>query len=149
MLQFDEYGNLAPDQPIESDLGEVETVFVFNAHRRQLFSRLMLFLEDISTIGCDPIEAWVDGSFVTQKNQPNDIDVVLFVDYQIFELIEARLYELKKSYKKENDAYFVCVYPDTHDLHRLTRSDRIYWLNQFSDDRMGRKKGIIQIYFQQ
>lgn len=149
MLQFDEYGNLTPDQPIESDLGEVEAVFVFNGHREALFNRLKLFFEDISSVGCDPVEIWLDGSFATRKNKPNDIDLVLFVDYQIFDMLEVRLWELKKLYKKEIDAYFVSVYPETHELNRLTKSDRIYWLNQFSDDRLGRKKGIIQIHFQQ
>jgi len=127
----------------------VEAVFVFNEHRELLFNHLKLFLDEVSSLGCDPLVIWLDGSFATRKNHPNDIDLVLFVDYQTFDMLEGHLWELKKSHKKEIDAYFVSVYPEAHDLHRLTKSDRIYWLNQFSDDRLGRKKGIIQINFQQ
>lgn len=148
MLAFDNFGNLTPDQPIVSDLSEVEQTFVFNEHRRHLFAKFLTLLDAFSSANCNPIEMWLDGSFATQKENPNDIDVVFFVYFELFEKFEEWLYETRKKYRKDIDAYFVPVYPDNHPLQRLTKSDRIYWLNQFLDDRNGRKKGILQINYQ-
>ncbi len=146
MLNFDEHGNLTPDQPIASDLGEVEDKLVFNEHRRLLFEALKLFFEKKSDhYSLEFLEIWLDGSFATLKPNPLDIDVVLFVQYQTFDTYSEHFEQWKKEFKSMLDLYFVRVYPESHPLQFRFESDRIYWLSQFSKDRKRRKKGLISI----
>lgn len=45
--------------------------------RRPLIDGLNAFVSHLSRVGV-PIELWIDGSFTTQKENPNDIDLVIF-----------------------------------------------------------------------
>lgn len=47
--------------------------------RVELYARLQVFLTQIETTGASG-EAWIDGSFLTRKPNPSDIDVALFFD---------------------------------------------------------------------
>ncbi len=65
MFDFDEHGNLNPDQPIDSDLKTVEEILAFNDHRRLLFADFKSFLALISDLNLVVSEIWIDGSFAT------------------------------------------------------------------------------------
>jgi hypothetical protein len=53
-------------------LEEVEAVFVTTPRRRRLFEGLRLALQNLRTAGVRRV--FIDGSFVTTKADPNDID---------------------------------------------------------------------------
>ena len=104
-----------------------------------------------------PLFQWIDGSFVTKKLNPNDIDVVSFFDYVDFfnkkELIESRLkkWGVQDFYPKV-DAYAAIFFPQDHESHAFYRSDYAYWFNLFnrtSKNRAGQvySKGFIQLKF--
>lgn len=46
--------------------------------RRLLINGLNEFVAHLSSLGI-PIELWIDGSFTTNKENPNDIDLVIFL----------------------------------------------------------------------
>lgn len=46
--------------------------------RLELFSRLTAYLQAVIETGCRA-EAWIDGSFMTTKPDPSDIDIALFI----------------------------------------------------------------------
>ncbi|MCW2262088.1 MULTISPECIES: DUF6932 family protein [Sphingobacterium] len=54
-------------------LDKFEEIFAHNEHRRYIFERFGKLLEIFKQISCSHI--YVDGSFVTKKPRPNDIDV--------------------------------------------------------------------------
>jgi hypothetical protein len=54
-------------------LEEIEASFVYNNRRRQLFEGLLLLISDLKSVHAPAI--FVDGSYVSAKTQPNDIDV--------------------------------------------------------------------------
>ena len=86
MLQFDELGHLKPTGTTELTLPAFELFFVENlddrAHRRRLFENYLLFLAELKKVVGPTFYQWVDGSFVSQKARPADLDVVTFTDLQ-------------------------------------------------------------------
>lgn len=46
--------------------------------RLELFSRLAVFIQAVAATGCRA-EAWIDGSFMTEKPDPSDIDMTIFI----------------------------------------------------------------------
>jgi hypothetical protein len=86
MLQFDEKGHLIPYDIIELTLAEFEVFFVEGledrAHRRGLFDNYLRYLEALKAVVEAPFYQWVDGSFVTLKSSPKDIDVLTFIEYE-------------------------------------------------------------------
>jgi hypothetical protein len=78
----------------------------------------------------------VDGSFVTHKTDPKDLDVVAFVNYQSFQRDKLLFYDtdaLKRN--RQLDVYFVAVYPPGHANHYLTQFSEMKWLDVFGYDR--------------
>jgi hypothetical protein len=145
MIQFDAKGYLKPASPIEVNLKTIEEAFVFNPHRQQLFEHYIAYLNELRSIIDVPFEQWIDGSFVSKKLQPNDIDILTFVPSQIYTANDGVLYELKQQFKPQIDAYYICKFPENHSKFAETRGDYFYWLNQFTKDRQKNSKGFIKI----
>ena len=82
-INFDEKGNLTPYELIECDWNTLHEIFVLNfpktSRRDELISELNIFLESIKILINSNIEIWIDGSFTTMKQNPNDIDIVIFI----------------------------------------------------------------------
>ncbi len=75
---------------------EFENAFAYNAPRKQLFSQLMSFVE-LYCKECRFI-ATIGGSYVTNKEQPNDMDVAFN-----FGLEKPSLYERNQAQKIIDD----------------------------------------------
>lgn len=74
---WNEYG-LLPEGIHDCDMHEVIQRFGFNEHRQQLLNGLSGAFDWLATM--PPIESLVlDGSFVTDKAQPRDIDAVALI----------------------------------------------------------------------
>lgn len=146
MLHFDENGYLTPDEPIVIDYETFVGEFVVNDHRAMIFSEYKDMVKDLAELSVGAFYQWINGSFVTRKAKPRDIDVVTFVHSEFYETNEAKLREIKQRYPTV-DAYFVKDYPEDHSRRYITNFDRIEWLHLFSTDRRRNKKGFIQINF--
>jgi len=157
MLEFDLKGLLTPAQIILSDIVELENEFVFKFDsliRADLFEKYKLYTEALQ-IACEnyPLKQWIDGSFVTKKLNPSDIDLITFIDYEVAKREKGKL----KSFIYPNslelygvDAYFIIVYPETHPLHYITQSDSSYWIDIFGKTKPNRRykriaKGFLEI----
>src|SRR5271154_347960 len=68
---FDENGNLPPGVHLAT-LDEIEERFVRNKHRRALFDGLQSLVQELKQANCARI--YVNGSFITNKERPNDYD---------------------------------------------------------------------------
>ncbi|HKY03257.1 MAG TPA: hypothetical protein VJQ56_00105 [Blastocatellia bacterium] len=75
--EFDEQG-LLPEGIHSATWEEVITHFGGNERRRQLLSGLSEALGLLKSAGCRRV--YIDGSFVTSKERPNDIDVCWDID---------------------------------------------------------------------
>lgn len=73
---------------------------------------------------------WINGSFISTRVNPNDIDVVNLLDYRLVERYEKQLKSFINSQSREKygvDAYIVKLYPIGHEKYIRTKSDLLYW----------------------
>jgi hypothetical protein len=157
---FDRRGYLTPPRPIDCTLEFIEDNFVDGipdlAHRRNLFNGYLSFLDNLEKAVNAPFEQWVNGSFISKKLVPRDIDVVTFIDYKIVSAnpnIFKNLSGESALLNYTEDSNIVKVYPENHKHHIFTKSDRLYWYHLFTHtarDSRGKRhqKGFIKIIFQ-
>lgn len=159
MLDFDEHGHLLPYQISELTLPEFEAFFVNGLsdqnHRRELFERYLVFVEELKRAFQVPFFQWVDGSFITRKDLPGDIDVVTFLPYDIVIKKAVSVQHFIKSAKTTYfvDAAFCPVCKWNHRFYQESKEKEAYWLNLYTRSRLdvfGKRhpKGLIKIDFQ-
>ncbi len=154
MLEFDSNGYLQPYQAIETNIQTFERTFVTDfpdsASRKRLFENYLKFLQELKgTLGLDFLQ-WIDGSYVTKKREPNDMDIVTFLDHQVIEANEKELIPFRNlGYKKQQglDIYFVPVYPTEHPLHSRGQFDKLEFYHLFTRNRKKQYKGFLAIDF--
>ncbi|GAB3222564.1 DUF6932 family protein [Spirosoma arcticum] len=137
-LVFDEWGYLVPAQPIVTTLDHFRETFGFNEHRQTLLQQHADLLVDLRRLELAGAEQWVNGSFVTQKSYPNDMDLVTFIPFRQHQQLEGELRERFAAYPNL-DAYAVRVFPDDHRSHFLTNLDKMEWLSLFTQSRKDRR----------
>jgi hypothetical protein len=120
--------------------------------REVIFAGLAAFLTELSAAGVSG-KVWVDGSFVTQKPEPGDCDVVVCIDgVQVLDPGDPAMTKfLRKRFNTERslvktlhhcDVYFFPEYPSGHMLHGVTTHWSAYWQKQFGFDRSRQPKGM-------
>lgn len=93
-------------------------------------------------------ELWVDGSFLTEKIEPEDVDVVMVVSSDHLSTATAQqLYAvdwLKSDLKPSHrcDSYVLVAYPLGHSLAGYGEWMRAYWIKQFGFSRGDEFKGM-------
>jgi len=94
------------------------------------------------------LSQWVNGSYITKKVDPKDLDLVTFVDG-----LKARVKndpEYLKRMTKDILKRFLChsyvvpIYPESDDRFSFTRRSEEYWNKWFGHDRQGHPKGFIE-----
>ncbi|GAB2630425.1 hypothetical protein GCM10027035_26290 [Emticicia sediminis] len=90
MLEFDEKGNLTPHSNIEISYEEFVKNFIksfpLDSTRHQILTNFEHFLKEFRSKIYPHFNIWINGSFVTQKVSPNDIDCLIFIKYDWFEI---------------------------------------------------------------
>jgi len=119
------------------------TPFNNTEKRLQLIERFNYLIEKVEQIGVS-FEIWIDGSFVTKKEEPNDIDIAFFYDpVQVNALSDDKknlINEIANNslskYRYDCDVYFLPN--DRVDL-------RSYWRGWFGYTREENVKGFARI----
>ncbi len=156
-LQFDEFGLLMPYQtPIAIDLATLEHYFVTNfpnsTTRKSIFINYVRYIEEFKKRVTADFVQWLNGSFVTLKENPKDLDLVTFFDYQIFER-EGDYLDRFWTFSLEDkglDAYLVATYPPTHPKYEQYITNKNYWTTLYSQTKETdvnplKTKGFLQI----
>ncbi len=160
-LNFDLRGLLKPYDIVEATLKDFENNFVFGFDESQtrydLFWEFQKYNQDLQNLLQIPYFQWINGSFVTNKEHPNDIDIVTFIDFSQYhkqkQALENQFSKFgSRQYYKGLDAYLVCVFPENHEFYQTYRSDYAYWYNLFGNPKYNRaqkrySKGFIQINY--
>ncbi|MCC7528858.1 MAG: hypothetical protein IT342_10065 [Candidatus Melainabacteria bacterium] len=130
--QFDKRGNLPPGI-YAATLKEIEHKVASTVNRMRLFSGLKRLLENLKAAGCTTF--YLDGSFITDKEEPNDYDctwdptgVTAAIDQDILKPLELR----KAKYLGD-----IFVYTPEH--------GGFPYLEYFQRDQDDNSKGIIKI----
>jgi len=147
MFQFDEWGYITPPEVHELTLEDFERTFVIDSARERLFGRLLDLVSAVKGLGATEFYLWVDGSFVTKKRVPRDIDVVCFLDYKIFKKVEDQKSRLREYYKDYLDVFIEEDFPEIHLKYPQTVRVHMDWREMFGYDRNNRRKGFIQLQF--
>lgn len=129
--------------PHKTDMLELCQTLGTNSERRQLLHGLLRYRIELRNVGVDRAEQWIDGSFVEDKPQPNDIDVLTLMyepppeSMGLDELIDReRCLERFRC-----DAFAMEVAPRRSSVEQLT-----YWLGLFSHRRAPAEwKGLLVV----
>lgn len=112
--------------------------------RRYLASRFFQLIDDFKKFGV-AAEVWVDGSYVTEKQSPNDIDVVFIVNPEEVERLSKRA---KARFSRFANRSYI---EDLYDCHLFILRDdqddlKDYFEDWFGHSRSGEGKGLIRFY---
>ncbi len=75
-------------------------------------------------------DLWIDGSFITEKIEPDDVDIVLFAPSTIREqasLDQLLLIEQIEELAFKDDVY----YCDTYITYHYGKDDQLYWIGEY------------------
>ena len=119
---FDIRGNLIPYKKIIFTLEEFKESFVdsfdSDSTRFEIFENYLEFIRDFQNEVTSNFTQWIDGSFISNKMNPNDIDFVTLINHEYYashrELIDSkfRLKGAKETYGV--DAYALDIFPEEH-----------------------------------
>lgn len=153
-MTFDDNGNLYPYEIIETDIQTFETIFINkfdeSKTRKKIFENYLRYTYAIKTLISEPFYQWIDGSFVSKKLNPNDIDVLTFVPFEAYQVQKQHFEMLRRWRFNKNfgvDGYFIQILPTTHEDFKFFDYDRKDWLNTFSTGKRFENKGLLQINF--
>ncbi len=95
-------------------------------------------------------ELWIDGGFLTEKMDPEDADIVLFVDGNFYDTCPQNQRDIIDHFDSSApklshycDSYVAREYPIGHPLHNESIWDRVYWHRQWGFSRSLDYKGIV------
>jgi hypothetical protein len=110
--------------------------FASSSHRKKLFLQLEEFVqrflrEDI------PCEVWVDGSYMTKKPEPEDIDVAVKIDCDVADRLNASQRLLvdqanMEDYISHIDSYVFTAFDREHPLFGSDADEQDSWALQWS-----------------
>jgi hypothetical protein len=157
---FDFQGNLSFAKVIDVSIEDINTYFNSNfaesLTRANLIQTFQNYLEDLSNvIGNEPLEILIDGSFVTKKQNPNDIDILVIIPHDFLKKIDDRKildFRCNMEQKKLTNytgihAFIIEEFSQNHPKYLIYQADRLHWISFFSQDRKGNKKGLLRLKY--
>ena len=160
MIQFDDRGNLYPSRVIETNYDDFEQQFVQNMKasetRQRLWHNFNDFIYDFQAQIIPTFKIWIDGSFVSNKLNPRDIDAVFILDYKICErqqsILDNMWFTKARKFQLGLDFYYSIDYPETHKRHFVSHLNHLYWLDVYGHTRQdntgkNHRKGFIELKF--
>ncbi len=141
-LTFQPNGNLANGVHLMT-IDEFEAFFGYTEHRRKLISGLKRGMAQLKDCGCK--EIYIDGSFVTTKETPNDFDACWNADGVDLKKLQSQypiIIDFDNDRINQKRMYFGEFFPA-----QIPASNKplILYYYFFQRDRDGNPKGMIQI----
>jgi hypothetical protein len=106
--EFDEYGRLPPGIH-DATWTEIVTRYGTSAHRRDLLEGILDALRSLKTAGCRV--AYLDGSFVTAKEHPEDFDARWDATGVVLERLDPELQDFSDKCAAQKTRYGGELYP--------------------------------------
>lgn len=127
-----------------SDLETLCCRQVSSPRRQMLFDNLSIFISILQRLGVTG-EIWIDGSFLTEKPEPDDIDLVVVIDYDTFLVISNSDHiRIKSEIDGAKVRYNLDTYCISNHPRHAARAD--YWIKQFGTFRdFSTPKGMASI----
>lgn len=152
-MEFETNGMLpggVHEYSLEQFLTQFVDGFPTSQRREEISKAILAFIKELCTFGI-PYEFWIDGSYVTTKINPNDADIVVFLQYSDIIKITSAGANFRQKYSSLLDIYL--AYAASPENQRLLSpkdyqdvvNNRNYWRGQFGYDRADKPKGIVKI----
>jgi len=125
--------------------------FPLSASRGLVMAGLSTVLARLKQVGLNA-EVWIDGSFLTEKIDPEDVDIAIRLSgtdwegatEQISEVVDwAVSDDVCRSHRV--DGYVWADWPADHPQHELGKQMRSYWTKWYGASRSEQPKGIVVI----
>lgn len=153
-LYFDSLGNLFPYQRSECKINDCVNLLVNNfpasQTRQILFDNLLKYRAAIFSELNQTFAQWLNGSFTTQKLNPNDIDLANLIPYN--DALDATIESLLPFFTVggsletyQVDAHLIPIYSETDPRFENTKLRLAYFEHWFGHDRNDNPKGFIEI----
>jgi hypothetical protein len=149
-----EFPPLLPSGLQQMSISELKTLtvekFPLSVTRNNIYTGLEKLLAELQRLAIQA-EIWIDGSFLTEKIDPEDCDLVVRLDAEFVERCSPEQFQILtwiNSNLKATllcDSYMFVEWPEGHEGHALSIEHRAYWIRWFSHDRHGGTKGIAVI----
>lgn len=119
--------------------------FIIKDQRKKLIDKLQLYFTEVLAIGLEA-DVWIDGSFTTQKPEPEDIDLVLLFDRQEVDNLDGKRAEMFQGLIMDRDIIKAKYCVDVYFIDKNSREEMDEWINTFGfDTRKIATKGIFKI----
>lgn len=125
--------------------------FPLSSTRDEIMGGLETLIGELDGVGV-PTEVWIDGSFVTQKVDLEDVDVVLCMQGEAYNNGTQEQRDTVDVVANVNlkpplhcDSYVFFEYPESHPLYWQGQWERAYWIKQFGFSRGEEYKGIARV----
>lgn len=126
------------------------TDFPLSMRRGMIMASLELLLAELTAQGISA-DVWIDGSFLTGKQEPDDVDLVLSVASDVYDngtllqrqtldSIANQIVDLKPNYHCHAFVYY--EYPVGNPFYEVGVRAREYWKKQFGFSRRKEIKGM-------
>lgn len=133
---LDPDSGLLPVGEHEASWGEVLERFGWNEKRRALLDGLAEALELLARVGCRRV--WLNGSFVTAKDEPGDFDACWDTDGVDLDEIDPVLLDLSDGRASQKRRFGGELFPNVVEA----RSGLVF-ADFFQNERDGSRKGIV------
>jgi hypothetical protein len=160
LFSFDEKGNLFPYEIIKcNDIHLLSEYFVSSFKnsktREKIFTGFLQYILDIHKLIGSGWTIWIGGSFITNKKDPDDIDIVNIFNWtkeinNQSHLFGENFFSDNSKRKYYVDGYFIALYPENSEKYLYNTQDIEHWKDFFShtrEDIIGYRhpKGIIEV----
>ncbi|MGP6151334.1 DUF6932 family protein [Priestia flexa] len=156
MQEFMENGNLFPgihNYTMQEFQEQFVLGFSSSQSRKEIFKEFSDWFKQLINL-IPPRYVWLDGSYLTMKENPNDIDLVIFykpediTDEETSIKVKEMINEISRKYRC--DAYLCLDLSDVsgQELAHFPPLNKIlgtYWMGQFGFDRKRDPKGMVEI----
>lgn len=124
--------------------------FPLSSSRGRIMAGLQEVLTRLASAGVN-CEVWVNGSFLTERMDPDDVDFAIRLwgpgfdaaSLDVVEAVEWAISDLKASHRV--DGYVWAEWPGGHSEHAFGEGRRSYWTKWYGTSRSGQSKGIVVI----
>lgn len=124
--------------------------FPLSQTRREIMSGLSVVVQRLIAAGIAG-HMWVDGSFLTEKIDPEDVDLLLRISSNLYDNATLEQRETIHWFVDENgnlktlyrcDCYVWLEFPHGHPAYNTSEEQREYWTRQYGQSRRNVNKGI-------
>ena len=135
---FDSNTGRLPEGVYEADWDEIVERFGWTTRRRELLDGIADAIDVLAVAGCTRV--WLNGSFVTSKDEPGDFDACWDVDGVDFDVLDPVLLDMSSQRSAQKQRFGGELFPNVIEVE-----SGFIFAEFFQNERDTGRKGIVVI----